>query len=130
MLLTGGHFLQYSEYWVMCINPFFILVYVTFTDWYMWCFSNVCVFLFLCSYNVHCSRYDPVSMPVFNTWLKYIELLLLFLVACICTLYLVWAVKVFYLVEATFVAFFCSWVIFCCDLYCVLRSKCYFYFRP
>jgi hypothetical protein len=35
----------------------------------------------------------PLYSPVFNIWLEYPELLLLFLIACMCSLYLVWNVR-------------------------------------
>jgi hypothetical protein len=67
------------------------------------CFSN----MFLCSYVLMCSTVSlflcvqlmsiiSVMVPdvclMFNIWLEYPKLLLLFLNACICSFYLVWNV--------------------------------------
>jgi hypothetical protein len=47
---------------------------------------------FVSSYNVHCICYGSICIFVFNIriWLAHSELLLLFLIACICSLYPMW----------------------------------------
>jgi hypothetical protein len=43
----------------------------------------------VCPYNVHVSVMSPYLYPVFNIWFQLSQLLLLFIIACICSLYLV-----------------------------------------
>jgi hypothetical protein len=50
------------------------------------CFPSLCV---LTMSNV--SVTVPYVCPVFDIWLEYHELLLLFLIACTCSLYLMWS---------------------------------------
>jgi hypothetical protein len=47
---------------------------------------------FKCSYNDHFICYGSICMSLFNMWLEYPEFLLLFLIPCICSLYLLWNV--------------------------------------
>jgi hypothetical protein len=83
-MLTGVHFLQCSEYWVMCINVSVIhtLFLQTLCTWY---FSNVSkCFPYSCVPIMSIvSAMVPYVCPLFNTWLDYPELLLvlLFLIA-------------------------------------------------
>jgi uncharacterized membrane protein YhhN len=53
---------------------------------------HLSMFLFMCSYNAHCIYYGPVCMSRVNMRLVSPELLLLFIIASICSLYLVWNV--------------------------------------
>jgi hypothetical protein len=59
VLLTGVYFLKYSEYCVMLINVCVIHVSVIYVVCFLMWSS---VFLFTCSYNVHCICYGPVCM--------------------------------------------------------------------
>jgi hypothetical protein len=90
VLLTGVHFLHCSEYWVMCINVCVSHVQVIFTVCIFGTFPMCLLSFFMCSSNVHFYLLWFHTCLVFNMWLEYPELLLLFLTVCICTLYLVW----------------------------------------
>jgi hypothetical protein len=43
----------------------------------------------MCPYDIHCICYGSVFVSCVTMWFEYPELLLLFLIACICSLYLV-----------------------------------------
>jgi hypothetical protein len=62
VLLTGVHFLQCSEYWVMCINVCVIHVWDFSTDFCVSYVSNAfkCVPFYLCFYNVYWICYGLV----------------------------------------------------------------------
>jgi hypothetical protein len=59
---------------------------------YVWYFSNMCrCFPFLCVLMIlMVCVIGPYLCPMCNMWVEYWELLLLFLIACLCSLYLVW----------------------------------------
>jgi hypothetical protein len=81
----------------------------------------------------------PHVCPVLNIWFEYPELSLLFLVARICSLHLVWNVlpvcptyfsgqSRHFVWQMPLFLFISIWMGFYYVLYCVLCSECYFYF--
>jgi hypothetical protein len=78
----------------MCVYVCVVHFQVIFTDIvYVAFFQCVQVFPFLCVLMMSIVSVMVLYLyPVFNMWSEYPELLLLFLIACICSLYLVWTV--------------------------------------
>jgi hypothetical protein len=64
-----------------------LILYMWYVSSVFMCFPFVCVFMMSMV-----SAMVPHLCPVFHMWLEYPELLLLFLIACMCSLYLVWKV--------------------------------------
>jgi hypothetical protein len=69
VVLAGVHFLQYSEYWVLCVNVCVIHLQVIFADLVFFhvlkCFHFLCILIMpIVSIMV------PYLCPVFNTWFE------------------------------------------------------------
>jgi hypothetical protein len=107
----------------------------------MWYRSNVRVFICFPFFSVFMmsivSVIFPYVCPVFNMWFEYPELPLLLLIACICSLYLVWNARPacpMYLSEQSrhFIWYMPLFICLCGGfyrvLYCISCSECYFYF--
>jgi hypothetical protein len=88
VLITAVHFLQYSEYWVVCVNVCVINFQVIFADFlYEVFFQCVKCSPILCALIMSIvSVMVPQLCHMFSIWLEYPEILLLFLIACICSL--------------------------------------------
>lgn len=82
LLLPGVHFMQCSEYWVMCLNVCVIHLQLIFAHLVSVVFSivfNCFSFLYALIMSVVFAMI-PYLCPVFNTWFEYSELLLLFVI--------------------------------------------------
>lgn len=106
------------------------------SDLVQWYFSNVFKYLpFLCILIKSTgSAMVPYLCPVFNTWFEYPELLLLSLIASICSSHLLVCPMCFMgspniSFGASHFCFICLFVDIIYVLYCALCSECYFYLR-